>query len=234
MAGSKSQSKAGAKKATAGSPAPKPSAAALKGITTPVKKPGAKDSRDKVFVKGHLSGIVVAYIVDGKHADREAFKAHDMSELHNDPDLLAQLGFNAIVPRKGSDGETPMKQNATSEYNWRQFIALLGEDNNNEEGRRALANKLIVHLNKNANSDNYRYPRKVRFGGDLTASPKTACNESMLDADVVAFIITLYPDNDLEDLAEWDDIVSQFFVDVEDGKAVMCAASADVDNNDTA
>ena len=97
MGGSKSQSKPGAKKATAGSPAPKPSAAALKGISTSVKKPGAKDSRDKVFVKGHLSGIVVAYIVDGKHADREAFKAHDMSELHNDPDLLAQLGFNALI-----------------------------------------------------------------------------------------------------------------------------------------
>ena len=159
MGGSKSQSKPGAKKATAGSPAPKPSAAALKGISTPVKKPGAKDSRDKVFVKGHLSGIVVAYIVDGKHADREAFKAHDMSELHNDPDLLAQLGFNAIVPRKGSDDETPMKQNATSKYNCHQFVVpLLGEENNNEEGRRVLANKLIVHLNNNANSEKYCYP----------------------------------------------------------------------------
>ena len=235
MAGSsKGQSKAAPKKGSGGSPPPKPSAAALKGIKTPVKKPGAKDNRDKIFVKGHSLGIVVAYIVDGKHADREAFKAYDMSLLHNDPDLLADLGFNAIVPRKGADGSTPMKQNETSEYNWRQFVALLGEENNNDEGRRALANKLIVHLNGNATSENYRYPRKVRFGGDLTPTPMTPCNESMLDADVVAFIVTIYPEHNLDELSEWDEIVSQYFHDVEDGKAVMNAAAEAAENDHVA
>ena len=187
-----------------------------------------KDKRDKVFVKGHIPGVANVFIESGTKADTEAFKVYDMNEFQARPEMLAELGLNAIVYRKGEDGETPMKQSATSEYNWRQFITIIGEENNTVEGRRELANAFIAHLNSTATADNYQFPKRVRFGGDLTASPLTAADDSILDADVLGLILAAYPDNTVEEMFEWDEIIGQFWSNVDHGKAVLEAHVNDV------
>ena len=182
--------------------------------------PQSKDKRNLLFVKGHQNGIMVAYL-QKYNREEEPFLAYDMTQLRNNPDICELLNINIVASRKGVDGTTPMKQNPTSEYDWRALVCIIGEDSNTAAGRKQQANNLIMHFNNNAISPNYDYPKKVKFGGDLTVAPLSPVDVSLLDNDVCALIAACFPDNTLEEIMRHDDILNTWWSDIEHGREVM-------------
>ena len=78
-------------------------------------KVGKKDNRNVLDFEGVDKGVMNAYVK--KHnAEEEAFMSYDMRLLNDNPGIIEELGINAILSRKGVDGETAMKQSATSTY----------------------------------------------------------------------------------------------------------------------
>ena len=182
-------------------------------------KVGKKDNRNVLDFEGVDKGVMNAYVK--KHnAEEEAFMSYDMRLLNDNPGIMEELGINAILSRKGVDGETAMKQSATSTYNWRQFVFIIGEDDNTPANRKALASKLVAHFNSNANSANYQYPRKIKLGEDLTQSPCRPVDSILLDTDVLGMMLAAYPDTPLEELATFDEIMGGFWTDIEHGREV--------------
>jgi len=197
-------------------------------------KPGKKDVRHLLFVLGLCNGIVLAWLKK-YNLDQEPFLNYDYQLLNDSPATMEDLGINAVVHRKGADGATAMTQTPTSTYNWRQMVLIIGEDSNTATARRELADRLIAHFNNNANTANYQYPRKVRFGSDLTGRVFRPADHGLLDIDVLGLMMAAYPTTPLEELATFDDIMSTFWTNIERGREVMAAHVAGqegADDND--
>ena len=186
---------------------------------SPTLKPN-QDNRNVVNVVGLQNGMCVAFVKKA-NKELEAHLPHDMRVLYSNQTIRDDIGINAILPRRGVDGESEMPQNPGSEYPWRQFLFILGEDNNTAAGRRAEVAGLINLLNENATNENYKYPKRAKFGQDLTTNPMQPASAVMLDQHVVGLLMPAYPNTTLAELKEDEDIVSSFFVDVEEGKAMI-------------
>ena len=210
--------KAASSKKGSASPPPK---SALSGgkYKSPILGKGKKDSRNQVWMKGMQENVAVGWLKKSNR-EEEAFAAYDMELLHNQPELLETLGINAILFRKGTDGATPMPQSATSSYSWRQFLCVLGEGNT-PEGRRAFAMNLIDHLNNNATSEHYQYPKKYKFGGDLTATPMETVDTALLDEDVMGVMLAAYPTTSIADLVTFEDVMERFWSDIDHGREFL-------------
>lgn len=158
----------------------------------------------------------------------------DMKILMENPDMMEELGINAIVHRKGIDGKTPKPQSAGSPYPWNQLILIIGEEANTKEGRREVADKLVAHFNSNAVKPTYTYPRKMKFGEDATTGgrfllPIDLC---LLDNDVVALMKAAYPDMNLHEIAKYDEIMKTFWSDIEHGHEAIEDWLADSDEEE--
>jgi len=197
-------------------------------------KPGKKDVRHLLFVLGLCNGIVLAWLKK-YNLDQEPFLNHDYQLLHDSPATMEDLGINAVVHRKGPDGATALTQTPTSTYNWRQMVLIVGEDQNTPHARMEIAAKLVAHFNNNANSANYQYPHKVKFGSDLTGGQLRPVDHALLDIDVLGLMMAAYPTTSLEELATFDDIMSTFWTSVERGREVIAAhvaAEGEAEEND--
>ena len=179
-----------------------------------------KDNRHVMIIEGMQNGVMTAYLKKA-NKEEEPFLAHDMILFNNDPNLCESFGINTIIPRKGVNGETPLKQNPNSSYDWRQFVFILGEEGNNSVNRRSIANALIDHLNGNAVIPNYQYPIKVKFGWDKTTDPMRTISENMLDSHVLQMMKSAYPDTNFGDLLTDVAIISTFWADVDHGSEIM-------------
>ncbi|CAB9516443.1 hypothetical protein SEMRO_783_G201860.1 [Seminavis robusta] len=200
---------------------------------------GRKDSRHHALVEGLRPGVITMYFK--KHnCDEEPYLGPDMKWM-NDPsnaEKMDDLGIHAVLYRKGVDGETSMLQSATSEYSWRQLIFVVGEDNNTPTTRLATAEKVIKFLNGRANTENYKYPKKIKFLEDLSrdhvAKNLRPLSAALLDEDVCMLMQAAYPDKALMDLVDFADVMANFWVDPADGATVMEAynnsGSADTDS----
>ena len=172
-----------------------------------------KDNRHVLFVEGLMNGVMVAWLKKW-NKNEEPYLAYDMILLTGNPELCEKLGINAIIPRRGEDGITPLKQNPTSDYDWRQFIFILGEDGNTDVNRRVVANRLIDHMNKNAVLPNYHYPVKVRFGGDRTKTPMATISDHMMNKHVLSMMRSAYPAMTVGQLLADTDIMESFWNNV--------------------
>jgi hypothetical protein len=81
-----------------------------------------------------------------------------------------------------------------------------------KKGRRQIANRIISFLNANANEKNYKFPRQSEFGNDITSDPKRALDTALLNQDILRVIKLSYPDHDLQELTEFDDVIEMFLV----------------------
>ena len=184
------------------------------------KKP--RDNRHVLFIEGLKNGVLVAWLKKW-NKNEEPYLAYDMVELNNSPDICESLGINAIVPRRGQDGNTPMKQNSNSDYDWRQFVLIVGDDKNTAVHRREVANRLIDHLNHNAVIPNYQYPVKVRFGGDTTTKPMATLSDHMLNKHVLEMMRHAYPGMNIGQLLMDSAIIESFWNDVDYGNSYLVA-----------
>ena len=197
-------------------------------------KPGKKDTRHVLLVLGLCNGIVLAWLKK-YNFDQEPFLNHDFQLLHDSPATMEDLGINAVVHRKGENGGTALTQSPTSTYNWRQMVIIVGEDQNTTHTRKEIAAKLVAHFNNNANSANYQYPRKVKFGTDMTGGVLRPVDHAVLDIDVLGLMMAAYPNTPLDELATFDGIMSTFWTSVERGREVIAAhlaGEAEAEDND--
>lgn len=199
--------------------------------TTPLK--GRKDIRHHLIVEGFQNGIVLAYME--KHSsEEEPFLGPDYRILAEDPNVGEELGINAVVFRKGLDGISPMPQAPGSSYHWRQFLLIVGEDNNTADMRRTIAEVLVAHFNANATTEFYQYPRKVKFHEDRTPSLLEPVDKGLLDEDVIGIMMAAYPGETLVTLQTYPEIMASFWSDADHGREVMegSAGMEDMCNED--
>lgn len=93
---------------------------------------GKKDVRNQVIVEGLQHGIMVAH-VKKFNKEEEAFIGPHVRFLEENVDVMESFGINAILSRKGGDGDSPMKQKLDSQFPWKQFFFVLGDSNNTKE-----------------------------------------------------------------------------------------------------
>ena len=184
-----------------------------------------KNNWNELHVEGLLPGVVAMW---GKNGSKEedANIWYDVNVFKNNPEMMEELGIDAVSFRRGPDG-FPMKQSTFSECNWRLFICVVGEDDNTLQGRRTLANKIISHLNANAVWSKYQHPKSWKFGGDATSSPMRAADRVMLDPDVVGLVLTAYPEGTIDEILELDGAVAKFWQDEEHGRDILFSHDAE-------
>jgi hypothetical protein len=184
-------------------------------------------------IEGLLAGIVVAYIKKS-HSEEEPFLAYDYTLIHTNQEIMDSLEINETVFRKGSNGETALPQCVGSNYSWRQFLYIVGEEENTVEKRSEIANRLKDHLNQNANITNYRYPVSIKVGNDPTVQdnmrPLDSC---ILSDDVIGLINTAYPGTLFSDLVQFEERMATFWGDIDDGRNIMIAAEQDLEGNNS-
>ena len=176
-----------------------------------------KDNRNVMMYEGLQQGIMIAY---AKKANKNegAFIGPSVSLIENTPEVMDELWINAIVPRKGDDGTTPLKNTPSVPFNWKQFVMIIGEDNNSLAGRKAAIKKLVNQINSNVHDAGmYQYPTEMKIGQDLTQEPLRAADVHLLDNDVIALMMAAYPTLSLEELTEDEVIMATFWTDVSRG-----------------
>ena len=70
-----------------------------------------KDNRHKLVMQGLQKGVIVGYMTKFKNKEEEPFGGPYFKMLQDNPDLMEQLGIDAILFQKGVDGDTAMPQN---------------------------------------------------------------------------------------------------------------------------
>jgi hypothetical protein len=190
-------------------------------------KGGRKDDRHVLMYQGVQQGLMVAYLKKA-NADAEPFLLHDYSLFRENPAIMERLGINAILSRKGDDGE-PLMQSSTSTYHWKQFVFIIGENTNTPATRKELAEALVSHFNTQATTTNYQYPKRVKLGDDLTARPLSSVDAVLLDQDVISMMSAAY-DISFEELSTYDPIMRSFWSDIAHGREVVAAHQSAIDN----
>jgi hypothetical protein len=187
--------------------------------------PQKSATANQVIVQGHPNGIMCCWVHKHNKPKEEAFLKHDFDTILQSEEIRKQLQINEIVHIRGLDGATFMPQKTSeTKYGFRMFLCMIGEGNNTKKGRRQIANRIISFLNANANEKNYKFPRPSEFGNDITSDPKRALDTALLNQDILRVIKLSYPDHDLQELTEFDDVIEMFFSDIEVGKAIMMSA----------
>ncbi|MGL5934882.1 MAG: hypothetical protein ACRCZI_04590 [Cetobacterium sp.] len=194
------------------------------GFGSPFKS-GRKDDRHVLHYQGVQQGVMSAYL-EKYNAPEEPFVHHDMKLFKNQPSLMEDLSINAILFRKGPNGGTLM-QSSTSSYAWRQFIFIIGENNNTPAKRKDYAEALVRHMNTQATSENYQYVRKIKLGNDLTERPLLPVDTILLDEDVLGLMVAAYEGTPLAEIATYDTIMKSFWTNLAHGKEVVEGALAE-------
>ena len=184
-----------------------------------MSSPG-RDKRNELHLEVGENGLISVWFTDYK-GERAAFTAPCFRLIKDDPDIAEMLGINAIVPRKGVDGETPMKQSETSDYTWQQLLILKNEEDCDAEGVAFVRNALLRWFNSRATKEHYQYPTKMKFGGNHTQNPVRKPDALLLDENVLGLMFSCYPDHTREQLAEMPEAVAEFFEDVQRGQDVL-------------
>ena len=179
-----------------------------------------KDTRNLATTEG-LSGGVTAVVFQQHNRVEDIFTGPHHRNLAADPESMEHLGISAIVYRRGEDGKLPRPQKPGTDFGWKQMIALPGDIENTPEFREGLVNDIIASWNIQAVRPAHPFPRKMRFAGDVTQSPKRKPDEVMLDRDVIGLLQAAFPENSLEELKGFPDVMDSFWSDQEHGAEVM-------------
>lgn len=208
-----------------------PPASAFKGkykttVDSPLKK-GKKDYRHLLCFVGLQNGIVVMWLERYNSSQEEPFFLFDHQLLKNNQGIQDELGINAIFSRKdGRDGAKALPTKKYSEYDWKQFVFIVGTDNNTPSYRKELASKMVKHFNKNAVKPNYDYPRLVKVGEDKTQNPLEPVDAKILDKDVLGLMLSAYPTTPITEVATFDSIMKTFWYNIEHGREVVAGHAA--------
>ena len=176
-----------------------------------------KDTRSKMFFEYLACGIVIAYVTKPIETD-EAFLVHDYKELTQNMDLKDRLKIITICARRGADGYQ-LPSRTGSSYPFRQFV--MGVFPNTHSQAKKQVKDLLQYLNQSqVDSGMYKYPQRIKLMDDLTQNPVRAADSRLLDKEVVNMMVACYG-RKLEELRKYDEVMAEFWTDVENGKAFL-------------
>ena len=213
--------KADEKKGKKGSPV---SAFKKKGFKgTDIFKDAAQDCH-LLFVEGLQQNVVRFWVEKSATKPEEnAFLVHNNRRLLENTELMAEIGISHVTAVRGVDGKTHKPASPGRPMNkYMQYLGTVSDDDN-PKMRKAIAMKLINELNTACTYD-YQYPKKhIKFGGDKSHSPLSPVSTSILDEDVIWFIRGAFQEQGytLEDIMGYDDTMSEFWLNPEEGKKAM-------------
>ena len=176
-----------------------------------------KDSRCKMYFEFLACGIAVAYVTKANDTE-EAFLIHDYKDLNQDMDLKERLKVITICSRRGGDGSyIPSSKGST--YPFRQFV-LAVSPNTHAQAKKQVKD-LLHFLNESQEvAGKYKYPQKIKLMDDYTQSPPRPADTRLLDTEVVNMMVACYR-RPLEELGQYDEILSEFWTDIEYGGGFM-------------
>lgn len=176
-----------------------------------------KDTRSKMYYEFLACGIAIVYVARANSTD-EAFLMHDYKDLMQDMDLKQRMKIITICARRGSDGNQIPSNNGTT-YPFRQFV--LGISPATHSQAKKQVKDLLEYLNKSQdNADKYKYPKKIRLVEDFTQDTPRPADARLLDNEVVNMMKACY-DCPLQDLMQYDEVMSEFWSDIEYGKSFL-------------
>ena len=199
------------------------------GFRSRMSAPLANSWCNRFFSEAFTCGVILSFIQHPKD-NKEAFAATAMKMLNEDlrelePKLSDELDVHLIVPRKGVDADTPMKQNPSakgnSKWSWRTMVSIVGEDEIGAESRAAHAARLVKFFNDNCEEDDKGRKSRTIFAGDLTCG--RALDSALLDKDVLTLIKAAHPNKSHEYLIGKPEIIQHFWADVTHGEDVLKA-----------
>jgi len=173
-----------------------------------------KDTRCKMFFEFLACGIVIAYVSKPIETD-EAFLMHDYKELSQNMDLKERLKIITICARRGADG-SQLPSTKGSSYPFRQFVMSV-YPNTHAQAKKQVKDLLNYLNNSQVESGMYKYPQRIKLMDDYTQNPRRAADTRLKDKEVVNMMVACYQCK-LADLAEYDDIMAEFWSDVGYGK----------------
>jgi len=209
------------KKATPRSPSGTPTKGSFKKET---------DYSNRLIIEALKPGLLIMYPKKATRDEQPYFKP-EWDKLKGDAIYKDMLGLNDIVSRKGKDGMTYRGQSlAVTDYAWQQALVITGVESEGDliqskDVRRTYADNWIEKIN--LNNGLYQYPTEMKFGTDRTRDAPRPASACLLDETVIELMIFTNPDyaDSVAELAEFPDIMSQFWHDFEYGKAAMEAYS---------
>jgi hypothetical protein len=172
-----------------------------KNTSTPVRKsiadvknkysPSKKitNKANNVFLKAYKFGLLTLQLKKGFDGNQDAYFKDFIDILDENEDVAAQLGIIKVVFIRSSDKVNLAKTNSTG-YNCKQIIGVAPvKKEDNEEYRKAWADKIINFLN---NDVKWKYDNTFRFRADLTKTVEGkvigSLDECLLDEDIGGFV----------------------------------------------
>lgn len=188
-----------------------------------------KDMRSKMYYELLACGIAIVYVCKANDSE-EAFLVHDYKDLSQDMDLKERMKVITICARRGTDGNQ-IPSSSGNTYPFRQFV--LGISPNTHSQAKKQVKDLLEYLNKSQeNKDKYKYPKKIRLVEDFTHDPPRAADTRLLDNEVVNMMTFCYGSS-LEELVEYDEVMSEFWSDLEYGKKYLSEYMGNVEENNS-
>ena len=178
------------------------------------------DSRYLWKVRGLKGGAIVHWLQKPTR-EEEAFARKYFDDFKTTPELLEECGFDLLLSMRGARGDDFRPQVPNSTWPWRILVSCVGEEDNTPEERMEQANKGIQLYNRTATKANYKFPRNVRFGEDLTGDEMASMDVMLLDRDVLNLMQAAYPHKTLEVMLEDDELMADFWTDIERGAEVI-------------
>ena len=191
---------------------------------TPVKKNKVLPSVTTYKVDGNLSAIYSIGITQPDGSSIAAYTQPIEKEYKdvNSP-VPKALKCQNIVTFKGEDNK-PKPQAPKSPYFFKGLYSTNGDkESRSEEDYNEDTDAFIAGVNEiGANAEKYRFPFRVRK--DRTIKCFTL-DEVIMDADIIRIIMAEYglDDAELAEFAGHDDLVAQYFADIERGAGVLRA-----------
>ena len=135
---------------------------------------------------------------------------------------LSKLGAQAILNRKGPDGNTAMKQQPDKPYSYIQFVYVFSDNTFRPNLYKQKQAQFIRYMNSLCVPKYFKFRQIFRKGKDFTSDPPRTVDCALLDNDVVDLIQSLYPDiESLEQISGNDAEMAKFWTQVTHGRALI-------------
>jgi hypothetical protein len=188
--------------------------------------------KNRLHIEAFEGGILLGYFDNGSNLTIAAYNKPHFAKLNADDSLLETINVNDIVLRRGTDGITALPGKPNAIWSWQGLISIIGVENihNTQFKQSHFVMPVLEYFNNfDELRDEYTFNRFTRFFEDHTQHPPRKISTALLDEKVLYLMLAAYSDNSgeltLGDLAEYDDIVSVYWYDMEYGKNAMRLAS---------
>lgn len=176
-----------------------------------------------LYYERTLAGITVVHF--NKSSDQSAaYMAGPFEVMENDNAFRNKYKILNIVPRRAGAGSDDYIMQGDTEFPQMSVLVVTGTDRNTAKQVKKDMKDLAVAVNAITTkvSKKQLYPKKTHLADELTpASGPRALDNFVEDKLVVELLKEAYSGYSLEEIGKHDDVVSDYFSDVQQGKAII-------------